>query len=232
MLKNKRILLIIILAVALFLIPSICKAATINATQTTTTSTGATVKWSYELDKSNNIINLICTNKSDVKGTVDIPSSIDGHTVTKLGGDSSYFDGIFYECAGITGVTIPDTVTTIGHGAFYKCIGLRNITITNSITSIERYAFYGCVGVDFKIPNSVTSIGNSAFYGCVKMNLEIPDSVVSIGNNAFQDCTGAKTIKISSNATTIGEDAFKGCLGIKSVVIPDNVTNIGIRGIC
>lgn len=228
MLRNKRILLILILAIALFLTPSICNAATIEATQTTTTSTGKTVKWSYELDDNNNIINLVCTNKSEITGTVDIPSTIDDYKVTKLGDENYHGQGAFKGCTGINGVKIPNTITTIGVGAFDGCVGLREVSIPDSVVTIDDRAFYECVGINFTIPNSVTEIGNNAFYGCVKMKLEMPDSVVSIGDNAFEGCTGSKTIKISKNVTTIGEDAFKGCLGITSLVVPDSVTTIGV----
>ena len=37
------------------------------------------------------------------------------------------------------------TVTSIGDSAFYNCDGLTSVTIPNSVTSIEYYAFYYCI---------------------------------------------------------------------------------------
>ena len=55
-------------------------------------------------------------------------------------------------------------VTRIGNYAFYECSGLTSITIPNSVTSIGYDAFYGCSGLTFiTIPNSMTRIGNHAF---------------------------------------------------------------------
>ena len=50
---------------------------------------------------------------------------------------------------------------------FYNCTGLTSITIPNSVTSIGAWAFSGCSGLtSIEIPNSVTSIGMNAFYNC------------------------------------------------------------------
>ena len=56
------------------------------------------------------------------------------------------------------------SITSIGDYAFYECTGLTSITIPNSVTSIGSYAFCDCTGLtSVTIPNSVTSIGDCAF---------------------------------------------------------------------
>ena len=73
-------------------------------------------------------------------------------------------------------IIIPTThhnlpVTSIGVYAFYDCTGLTSITIPNSVTSIKYMAFGGCTGLtSITIPNSVTSIGDCAFYGCTGLH--------------------------------------------------------------
>ena len=70
----------------------------------------------------------------------------------------------FYECRGLTSITIPASVTSIGDNAFYDCIGLTSVSIPDSVTSIGDNAFSGCSGLtSIKIPDSVTSIGYAAF---------------------------------------------------------------------
>ena len=58
-------------------------------------------------------------------------------------------------------------VISIGDRAFYDCDGLTSVTIPNSVTSIGDFAFSDCSGLtSVIIPNSVTSIGDEAFSGC------------------------------------------------------------------
>lgn len=230
MLKNKRILLIIMAVAILFLIPSICKAATINATQTTTTSTGKIVKWSYELD-GDSIVNLLCTNTSEISGTVEIPSTIDGHTVVTIGNTANnytHYNGAFESCSGLTGVTIPNTVTIIGSEAFSGCTGLKTINIPDSVTRIEGNAFYSDSGLtSVTLGKNVSSIGSYAFGRCTGLKkLIIPDSVTSISSSAFINCSGITSLTLSKNLTSIKDQTFQDCKGLISVVIPDSVTTL------
>ena len=138
-------------------------------------------------------------------------------------------DYLFCDCAGLTSVTIPNSVTSIGGWAFRNCTGLTSVTIGNSVTSIGGSAFYGCTGLtSVTIPDSVTSIGGYAFYGCTGLtSVTIGNSVTSIGGSAFYGCTGLTSVTIPDSVTNIGENAFSGCTGLTSVTIPDSVTSIG-----
>ena len=97
--------------------------------------------------------------------------------------------------SGCKSTKIPNSVTSIDY-AFAGCTGLTGITIPNSVTSIGNDAFYHCTGLtSITIPNSVTSIGNDAFYHCTGLtSITIPDSVTSIGYAAFRSCTGLTSV--------------------------------------
>ena len=122
--------------------------------------------------------------------SITLPDSFtayDGTQVTEY----EIYRYAFYNCTGLTSVTIPDSVTSIGDFAFSGCTGLTSITIPDSVTSIGYSAFSGCTGLtNVTIPNSVTSIEYFAFSGCTGLtSITIPDSVTSIGNYAFSGCT-------------------------------------------
>lgn len=125
----------------------------------------------------------------------------------------------FFRCAGLTNVTIPDSVTSIGEDAFHGCTGLTKVTIGNGVTSIGDGAFGGCpVLTNVTIPDSVTSIGADTFHGCTGLtSVTIPDSVTSIGSRAFYNCSGLTSVKIGNGVTSIGDWAFRDCGSLKKV---------------
>ena len=121
---------------------------------------------------------------------------------------------VFLGCSGLTSLTIPSGVTSIGIAAFQGCSGLTSLTIPSGVTSIGKYAFSGCRGLtSLTIPSGVTSIGNRAFYGCSGLtSLTIPSSVTSISDRAFYGCSGLTSIYAClEKIPTLGSNVFTGC---------------------
>ncbi len=74
---------------------------------------------------------------STTQTTYYIPSALRSVVVT--GGE--ILRGAFYGCSGLTSISIPDSVTSIGSYAFYDCSGLTGITIPDRVTSMGEDAF-------------------------------------------------------------------------------------------
>jgi len=138
-------------------------------------------------------------------------------------------DYAFSGCSGLTSLTLPSGVTSIGYRAFEGCWGLPSLTIPSGVTSIGYWAFGYCSGLtSLTIPSGVTSIGGCTFYGCSGLtSLTIPSGVTEIGNYAFSGCSGLTSLTIPSSVTSIGDEAFYGCIGLTSLTIPSGVTEIG-----
>ena len=166
-------------------------------------------------------------------GEVLIPLTWKGQPVTAIG------DEAFYNCSGLTSITIPDSVASIGDGAFYNCSGLTSVTIGNGVTSIGDLAFRGCSGLTsifvnkengkYMVKNNCLIDASTAtlVLGCQTSVIPTDGSVTSIGNDAFSGCSGLTDITIPDSVTSIGGSAFFNCDGLKSVTIPDSVTYVG-----
>ena len=177
---------------------------------------------------------------SNYSGAVIIPSTVayEGSTysVTSIG------EGAFYDCDGLTSVTIPNSVTSIGRSAFSLCSGLTSVEIPNSVTTIGESAFYyGCL-TSVTIPNSVTSIGESAFRSCDNLtSVHINDidawcrisfddydaNPLAYANNLYIGGDLVTNLVIPNSVTSIKKYAFYGCECLVSLTIPKSVTSIG-----
>jgi uncharacterized repeat protein (TIGR02543 family) len=178
-------------------------------------------------------------------GTVEIPDTLGGVSVTSIGnnafqgctsltsvaipyGVASIGEWTFHGCSSLTGILIPDSMKSLGKYTFYGCTSLTSITIPDSVTSIQTSTFFGCTSLtSITIPNSVISIEDFAFRGCTSLtSITIPDSVKKFGINAFQSCTSLTSITIPDSVTSIGATAFFGCAILTSITIPSSVKSI------
>ena len=147
---------------------------------------------------------------------------------------------------GITSITIPDSVTSIGVDAFYylKTYSLERSIYINSFKKwceidFENYYSNPMSGgselylnnfliKEIKIPNNITNINDYTFCGCRSLtSVTIPDSVTSIGDGAFRNCKSLTSITIPDSVASIGDYTFASCTSLKSITIPDSVTSIG-----
>ena len=169
---------------------------------------------------------------TDYTGTasrVIIPSQYKGIAVTSIG------DQAFYDCTGLSSVTIPASVTGIGDEAFYRCYNLTTVEFgaNSQLTSIGHWAFYDCSNLtSITIPASVTTIGDNAFQYCSSLTtvkFEANSQLTGIGDAAFFYCSKLTSITIPASVTSIGDSAFYECSNLTSVTIPASMTSIGYR---
>lgn len=118
--------------------------------------------------------------KTKIEGYITIPSTIiignKEYTVTRIG--DSAFDGGQYFWLGLTGITIPNSVISIGRYAFRNAFNgnktLSPVIIPTSVIIIEAHAFERCMA-PIIIPNSVTKIEEKAFDSCNRVSYELPN---------------------------------------------------------
>lgn len=107
------------------------------------------------------------------------------------------------------GYEIPSSVFSIGSYAFYDCTGLTSVTIGDSVRSLGADAFYGCNALtNVTIGNSVRTIPFEAFSYCSSLpSVTIPGSITNIGTYAFAYCGGLRQAYFQGNAPRINNGA-------------------------
>ena len=208
---------------------------------TTSTINEVAVNWEYELNDSNRIENLKCTNPTELTGNITIPSTLDEKEVTSLAREA------FMSATSITGVTIPNTIKEIGMWAFSGCNNLSSINLGN-VEKISEQSFKNCTALtSIKIPKTLNKGASGApFLGCTNLKtiefedgmtvipsylcagttiteITIPSTVKEIGICAFSGCNNLSSINLG-NVEKISEQSFKNCTALTSIKLPKTLT--------
>lgn len=96
-------------------------------------------------------------------------------------------NGVFSFCYKLTSISLPHSLKIIGTVAFTSS-GLTSVTIPDGVISIGKQAFYVCdFLVSITLPASVTDIGEQAFGACLGMrNFYNLSPTPQVLNNAFE----------------------------------------------
>ena len=152
--------------------------------------------------------------------------------------------------AGLTDITFPSTLTTLGEASFYRiqsltscslsgnmlttisvsCFennyNLEECTLPSSVTSISASAFSGCESIDNIDLSSVTTYGQYAFYACESLSsIDLSPDLTAIPDYCFTE-SGISTLSIPALVTTIGESAFEES-SLISISFPEGLLSIG-----
>ena len=130
---------------------------------------------------------------------------------------------------GLTAVTLPDGLQSLGRGAFDTCASLTNTTLPAAITAVPGKCFADCTKLlNVKYAGTVTAIGDLAFESCKALTAApIPETVTTIDKAAFTGCTALTDVTIPAGVTAIPEDCFRGCTALADMKLPGTVTSVG-----
>ena len=181
-----------------------------------------------------------------VNGDVTIPSELAGRKVTAIA------EGAFFGMTGITSVTIPNGVESIGIYAFSDCTALESVTIPSSVWRIAPFAFdntpwfasltdefvtvgdgvliaYNGTSRTPVLPDSVRHLGG-AFAGKEDLySLTLGKGVLSISEMALSFSPALTSVALGLSLVYVGEQAFSGSEKITQLVFPDTLRYLGFQ---
>ena len=195
----------------------------------------AQTAWAEDFPVTANGVNWICTvidettnvkiepaDINAISGAVTIPGNVQNganiYTVTEIESPA------FLRIEGLTAVTIPASVTSIGDHAFMECKNLSSVTFANEsvLKTIESEAFNGCERLQsITIPASVETIGSGAFNYCTGLtSVTFADgsALKSIDGEAFAS-TNLSSVSIPASVTSIGQSAFSSCINLATITV-------------
>lgn len=129
-------------------------------------------------------------------------------------------------------VVLSDKLEVIGERTFANCANLTELNIPNSVTKIDNYAFENDTKItEMNLSENITFLGNGAFKNTRIQRFVVPNSINAIQNELFMDDVALKEIilpevkkKANSNEytgiVTIGERAFANATALQTINFP------------
>ena len=130
---------------------------------------------------------------------VDVPSSVDGKTVTYIGENA-------FRNKGITSITIYHGIKELKYGAFQQNPDLKEIKIASTVKKIGDYAFYNGKLEKVIFPEGLEEIGEYSFAYNKISSVYFSSTLKKIGYRAFLG-NNLQDVEFNS-AVSIGGGAF------------------------
>ena len=164
-----------------------------------------------------------CTGEYDVPDTVTKITGAafngSGITAINLNKTETIEVYVFEGCTGLTSITFPDSLTSIGSDSFCGCTGLTSLYIGSGLKNMDMFALYGCTSLTnitvssenatFKVDGGALFKNNGKTLVCYPACPEtytIPDGVEVISRSAFPRTL--KTLVMPASVQTIEYDVF------------------------
>ena len=183
------------------------------------------------------------THKDGKPVTVIGANAFEGKSLTSVtifaNGVQTIEDSAFANNPGLTSVSIPEGVTSIGANAFASC-ALETVSLSKTVSNVEAGAFADNQGL-----TSISVDANNTYYQTINGDLYSKDNktlyqyaigkvdtvftvdakVTTIADYAFEN-SNLTSIALHNGITSIGKGAFQGCASLTSMILPEGLDKI------
>lgn len=167
----------------------------------------------------------IAVQDETLSGDIVIPESIsyDGNNYTVVRATNGAFQN-----TDITGITLPNSITSLGNSCFKFCNNLTSVKLPDNITSLGDYTFMGCSDLSvIELPKKLISLGVSCFLNCNITKLTLPNSITTIGQGCFYSCSNLETVTLPQNITNLPASCFRDCKKLSGITLHEGITSLG-----
>ena len=142
-------------------------------------------------------------------------------------------DQAMLNCKGITSLSVPSSVSTIGVNALSGMTSLARIEVDSenrNFSSADGVLFNKNMSAliqfpiakatQYEVPEGTTSIERDAFYQSKLTSITLPTTLTAIDYDAFGYSKQLKEIDLPASVSTLGEYVFDHCTGLTTVNLP------------
>ena len=150
----------------------------------------------------------------------------------------------FENCWGVTSVTFPEGLKSIGINSFTNCTSLKEINIPTTVAEIRECAFEGCNELETVtfLGSGNISLMSNVFKGCKALNrvntkdmeswfnmkfVNNESNPLTTAHNLYIDDLLVTDVVVPETIKKINDNAFNGCESLKSVTFSTAVDTIG-----
>lgn len=176
-------------------------------------------------------------------GDVSIPGEVVWQSQNKKFTVDEIDPKAFEGCAGMTSVSIPESVVEIASWAFEGCSGLRRVRIPKKVSTIGMGVFRGCSALEAFEVEEGSAYFSASSDGVLmskkqdvlvvypperKGDYVIPKSVKALAKHAFYSHSYLSGLTIPGSIENISDYMLTNCPALKRITILEGVKQIGM----
>ena len=138
---------------------------------------------------------------------------------------------LFTDCTGLTNVTLPETITSVGMHAFDNTPWLESIPLEDGVKYDKHIALqyvYSEETKNVRLKEGTSVVADGLFLGSQVESIAFPIGVTRL-EYMFGGCNNLKRIVLPNSITELGYGMGHGA--VKNFHVPNSVTSIGLHSI-